>query len=177
MGYRHSAPTQTSRRTFLGAMGISAAGAALAACSGSSDPNSSNGGGNSGGSGDYLPTYKEIEIAEPDFPGVNGSTPGYLAIPEELEETYPDPIGDGSAVTAMVPLWSAIPDLDGNGYIDAMNEKTGYEFDFQMTEGTSYGDKLAAVLAPPDHVPDWVAMPAWNIRSNFHQAIEGVFQD
>lgn len=173
---RQNHPRKTlspSRRSFFGLLGAGAGAAALTSCGDSSSGDSSA----ASGSSEYLPTYKELEIVEPDYPAVNGSTPGFLTIPAELQETYPDPIGDGSEATAMVPLWSAIPDLSGNSYIDALRAKTGYDFAFQMTEGSSYGDKLATVLASPDNVPDWVAMPAWNIRSNFHQAIEGVFQD
>lgn len=165
-----------SRRAFFGLLGAGAGTAALAACGGSSDTTGPNTAGQVP-SDEYLPTYRDLEIAEPDFPSVDGSTPGYLTMPSELEETYPEPIGDGSTMTALVPLWSSIPDLSDNSYIAAMNEKTGYNFEFQMTEGGAYADRLATVLASPDDVPDWVTMPAWNVTPNLHEGIQAIFQD
>src|SRR5699024_335965 len=161
-----------TRRSFFGLLGAGAGATALAACGGSTV----DGPGASPEPGE-LPTYKELEIVEPDFPSVNGSTPGYLSLPDELEQAYAEPMGDGSSMTAMVPLYSSIPDLSGNSYIAAMNDKIGYEFSFQMTEGGSYGDKLATTLASPDNVPDIVSMPAWNISANLHEAIQEVFHD
>lgn len=124
-----------------------------------------------------LPTYVPIEYVKPDFPSVNGSTAGYASIPEELVTAFETPPGSGGTYTAMTPLWSTIPSTRGNEYFDAVNEAVGTTVKFQISDGNTYGDKLAAVLASAKDVPDWVCVPTWNFPPRFTQAVEGLFQD
>lgn len=124
-----------------------------------------------------LPTYVPIEYVKPDFPSVNGSTAGYASIPEELVTAFEAPPGSGGTYTAMTPLWSTIPSTRGNEYFEAMNEAIGTTIEFQISDGNTYGDKLAAVLASARDVPDWVCVPTWNIPPRFGQAVEALFQD
>src|SRR5699024_12553613 len=79
--------------------------------------------------------------------------------------------------TAMTPLWGAIPPTEGNQYFDAVNEAIGSTIDFQISDGNTYGDKLAAVLASEQDVPDWVSIPNWNVPPRFDQAVEALFED
>ncbi|WP_275005431.1 extracellular solute-binding protein [Promicromonospora iranensis] len=124
-----------------------------------------------------LPTYVPIEYVKPDFPSVNGSTAGYASIPEELVTAFETPPGAGGTYTAMTPLWSTIPSTRGNEYFDAVNEALGTTVEFQISDGNTYGDKLAAVLASAKDVPDWVSVPTWNIPPRFGQAVDALFQD
>lgn len=124
-----------------------------------------------------LPTYVPIEYVKPDFPGVNGSTAGYASIPEELVTAFEAPPGAGGTYTAMTPLWSTIPSTQGNAYFEAVNEALGTTVEFQISDGNTYGDKLAAVLASAKDVPDWVCVPTWNVPPRFSQAVDALFQD
>lgn len=167
-----------SRRSFLGflAVGAGVVGvpSLLTACS-------TGGGGPAAAPGvvttSNLPAYVPVEYVKPDFPSVNGSTAGYATIPEELVTAFDSPPGSGGTYTAMTPLWAAIPPTTGNRYFDAVNEAIGTTIKFQISDGNTYGDKLAAVLASPKDVPDWVCVPTWNVPPRFNQAVEGVFED
>lgn len=126
---------------------------------------------------EVLPAHVPVEVAEPDFPGVDGSAPGYLSIPDPLVRAFDEPPGSGGTITAMTPLWGTIPPTEGNAYFDAVNEAMGTTIEFQISDGNTYGDKLAAVLSSPQDVADWVSIPTWNEPPRFGQAVEAVFQD
>jgi putative aldouronate transport system substrate-binding protein len=123
-----------------------------------------------------LPAYVPVDLAAPDYPGVNGSTPGYLSLPT-LTKAFDAPPGDGGSYTAMTPLWGTIPPTSGNSYFEAVNAAMGVDLDFQISDGTVYGDKLAAVLASPKDMADWVSIPTWNVPPRFGQAVDSVFED
>ena len=124
-----------------------------------------------------LPNYVPVEFAEPDYPSVDGSTPGFLTLPDPLEKSFDAPPGKGGSYTAMTPLWGTIPPTKGNQYFDAVNEALGTTINFQISDGNTYGDKLAAVLASPKDVADWVSIPSWNVPPRFGQAVDSVFED
>ncbi|SFK51741.1 extracellular solute-binding protein [Cellulomonas sp. KH9] len=129
-------------------------------------------------SGDVLPTYVPIDYVEPDFPSVNGSTPGYATLPAELVRSVPDAPGSGATFTAMTPLWGTIPPTRGNQYYEAVNGILGSTIEFRITDGNTYGDKLATVLASAKDVPDWVCVPTWNIPPRFgSEIVPNLFQD
>lgn len=172
------------RRSFLGLLAAGAAVAGvpqlLTACG---SPGGATGGATGGVAGlrgidAVIPDYIPVEYARPDFPGVNGSTPGYATLPDELVRSVPEPPGTGLAVAAMTPLWGTIPPTRGNQYYDAVNAALGSQITFQITDGNTYGDKLATVLASASDVPDWVCIPSWNLPPRFGTQIVGnVFQD
>ncbi|GAB2617850.1 extracellular solute-binding protein [Pseudactinotalea suaedae] len=167
-----------SRRTFLTFLGAGVLGsAALAGCrsegGGGADPTSPAG----VVTDELLPAYVPLDYVEPDFPSVDGSTAGFATIPTDLAQAFDAPPGSGSSFTAMTPLWGAIPPTDGNKYYEAVNAAIGSTIDFQISDGNTYGDKLAAVLASADDVPDWVCIPTWNIPPRFDQAVESLFED
>lgn len=124
-----------------------------------------------------LPTYTELNLVEPDFPSVNGSAPGFLSIPDPLVQAFDAPPGSGGTYTAMTPLWGTIPPTEGNAYFDAVNAAMGTNIKFQISDGNTYGDKLAAVLASPKDVADWVSIPSWNNPPRFGEAVETIFED
>lgn len=167
-----------SRRSFLGFLAVGAAvvgvPSLLTACT--SGPASTAQGGGTVSSG-VLPSYVPVEYVKPDFPSVNGSTAGYASIPEELVTAFATPPGSGGTYSAMTPLWSAIPKTSGNPYFDAVSEAMGTTVEFQISDGNTYGDKLAAVLASAKDVPDWVCVPTWNFPPRFAQAVDALFED
>lgn len=126
---------------------------------------------------DNLPNYEPVELVEPDFPSVNGSAPGFLTIPDPLVKAFDSPPGSGGTYTVMTPLWGTIPPTEGNQYFDAVNEAMGTTLNFQISDGNTYGDRLAAVLASPDDIADWVSIPSWNTPPRFGQAVESLFED
>ncbi|AEE46914.1 twin-arginine translocation signal domain-containing protein [Cellulomonas fimi] len=167
------------RRSFLGML---AAGAAvvgvpslLSACSPGTPTATATG---AAAAGDVIPTYIPVTYAEPDYPSVDGSVPGYETIPAELVRSVQTAPGTGLVFTAMTPLWGTIPPTKGNKYYEAVNGLLGSDITFQITDGNVYGDKLATVLASPKDVPDWVCVPTWNLPPRFGAEIVGnVFQD
>ncbi|MEL7977019.1 extracellular solute-binding protein [Isoptericola sp. F-RaC21] len=173
------AATRLNRRSFLGlaGLGVAAVGvpSLLTSCS-SGAPASVTGGGGTVSTG-VLPTYTAVEYVKPDFPSVNGSTAGFAKIPDTLVQAFSSPPGSGGTYTAMTPLWGTIPPSKGNQYYEAVNKAMGTSIKFQISDGNTYGDKLAAVLASEKDVPDWVTIPSWNIPPKFGQAVEALFED
>lgn len=171
---------QVRRRSFLGMVAAGAAVAGvpslLTAC-GTGEAVSVTTPGATIGAG-ILPSYVPVDYVEPDFPSVNGSTPGFETIPAELVQSVPEPPGSGTEFTAMTPLWGTIPPTDGNQYYEAVNALLGSTITFQITDGNVYGDKLATVLASARDVPDWVSVPSWNIPPRFgSEIVPNIFQD
>ena len=125
-----------------------------------------------------IPKYIPVNYVTPDFPSVHGSIPGFLTLPKKFVQSVTKVPGSGSTFKAMVPLWGTLPTKDGNQYYKAVNDLLGSTVDFQHTDGNTYGDKLATVLASQKDVPDWVSVPAWNMPPRFGPEIVGnVFED
>jgi putative aldouronate transport system substrate-binding protein len=151
----------------------------LSACGG----DSSGGGGGAGrvAEGDLqsiLPTFQASTTAvEPDIASENGSSPGYTRwIPNsELGVSVPEPLGSGGEFSAMTPLWGTPPDA-GNAFWTAIDAAIGVKINWQTQDGTTYGDKLGAVLAGSD-IPDLVCIPTWELDAQIPQAIDGRFAD
>lgn len=175
------------RRRGTAGVAVLAAVALLAACGGNGDApggddptTDGNGdGGNGSGTGadgTWLPNYVPVEYVEPDFPSVNGSTAGFTSIPE-LVPAFDSPPGSGGTYTAMTPLWGTIPPTTGNQYFDAVNEAIGTTIQFQISDGNTYGDRVATVLASPSDLADWVVVPSWNVPPRFGDAVGRIFED
>lgn len=117
-------------------------------------------------------------LIEPDYPSVNGSTPGYSTIPGDLETSVPETPGAGSTFTVMSPAWwTTPPSLGSNAYYDVMNEALGATLDFQPSDGNAYADKIQTVLASPRSMPDWIVLPSWNIPARFVEGVGNMFAD
>ncbi|HEY8720271.1 extracellular solute-binding protein [Pengzhenrongella sp.] len=128
--------------------------------------------------GKVIPSYFPVDYVKPDFPSVKGSVPGYLKLPEKFVQSVPKVPGSGASFKAMTPLWGTIPPTKGNQYYKAVNDLLGSTIEFQITDGNTYGDKLATVLASSKDVPDWVCVPTWNLPARFGSEIVGnVFED
>ena len=125
-----------------------------------------------------IPSYIPLAFVKPDFPSVKGSVPGFLTLPKKLVKSVAKPPGSGATYKAMTPLWGTIPPTNGNKYYEAVNAMLGSKIEFQITDGNTYGEKLATVLASSKDVPDWVCVPTWNLPPRFGSEIVGnVFQD
>ncbi|UJP41315.1 type 2 periplasmic-binding domain-containing protein [Cellulomonas palmilytica] len=176
------ADVEVGRRGFLGMI---AAGAAvigvpslLSACSSGEGGGAAAPSAQATVSAEVLPAYYPVEYAKPDVPGVDGSTPGYTTIPESFVQSVPTPPGTGLTFTAMTPLWGTIPPVKGNKYYEAVNGALGSTIEFRISDGNTYGDKLATVLASAKDVPDWVCVPTWNIPPRFGaEIVPNLFQD
>jgi putative aldouronate transport system substrate-binding protein len=154
--------------------------AVLAACGGGGGGTGSTGGDGETAyalSAEDTPNYVPLDLVEADFPGVDGSAPGFTSIPDPLVAAFDSPPGSGGSYTAMTPLWGTIPPTDGNAYFDAVNEAIGTTINFQISDGNTYGDKMAAVLASPRDVADWTTIPSWNVPPRFNDAVESIFAD
>ncbi len=175
----------TSRRTFISLLGAGAA----AAAGGATLTGCSNGGSGSSTTGraetedklsGLLPKYTPYEPVKPDLPGANGASPGFSHYPTELKRAVPDKmVPSGKEVSAITPLWSAIPPgLGKNSYFEANNERIGAPIRFNILNGNDYGDKLGPILAA-GNVPELLCIPGWNISSltRFGQAADKLFED
>ncbi|WP_158239520.1 extracellular solute-binding protein [Brachybacterium sp. UMB0905] len=164
------------RRTVIGGAAVAAVLPALAACGGG-DPSEKAKEDVAASEEVELPTYSEQQAVEPDYPSVNGSTPGYTTYPQERPVTVEEPPGSGGTFTLMTPTWSAVQSNLSNDFTKGLNEALGATLEYQMTTGNDYRDKQAAVFASPNDVADWVAVFGWNPPPRFSQAVESVFQD
>ena len=173
-------PTHVSRRGFLGVTAGIAGAAVVSGCAGTDGGTSPGGAGTPGGAtssgagaGEILPSYIPKEYVQPDFPA---PASGYTSIPEFVQ-AFPAPPGSGGTYKAMTPLWGAIPPTTGNLYFDTVNKAIGSKVEFQISDGNTYGDKLAAVLASPKDIADWVCIPSWNVPPRFGTAVDQLFTD
>ncbi|WP_156762189.1 extracellular solute-binding protein [Microbacterium karelineae] len=157
------------RRALAAAAAAAAASVALSAC-----------GAGAGGvieEGDgTLPNHVPLTYVEPDVPGAGGAPDGYTSLPDSFTTIFDEPPGSGGSYTAMTPLWGPVPDTD-NAYFRAVNEAMGTDIEFQISDGVTYGDKLATVLADEKNLPDWVSIPTWNFPPRFGQAVGSLFED
>jgi putative aldouronate transport system substrate-binding protein len=174
--------TGLSRRRVLRLMGAGAAMTALpvplSAC-GSSAPAGPGPISESDLSG-VLPKYIPRDVVPPDVPGVAGSTAGYQRIPANLAKAVAATPGKGGSYTAMTPAWWALPPgADKNAYFQEVNKQLGATLAFQPSDGNTYADKLQAVLASPNDVPDWVCVPSWELakRPRLFEAVTALFAD
>jgi putative aldouronate transport system substrate-binding protein len=170
---------EVDRRSFLRMIGAGAAVVAvpslLSACGSAAPTGAQLSGANAG---DVIPTYVPVHYVVPDFPSVNGSTPGFSKLPAKFVRSVKGTPGSGTTFKAMTPLWGTIPATKGNQYYKAVNDMLGSTIDFQITDGNTYGDKLATVLASKKDVADWVCVPSWNLPPRFGSEIVGnVFED
>lgn len=171
-----------SRRTFLTSTAVAAATVGglplLTGCG--SDGNGGSGGGRSTEEElkTLLPTYRESDVAvEPDILSKHGSSPGYTSyIPtEDLGVSVPKPRGSGGEFSAMTPLWGT-PPRAGNDYWTAVDKAIGVNVKWQTQDGSTYGEKLGAVLAGSD-IPDLVCVPGWELSGQIPRAISSRFAD
>jgi putative aldouronate transport system substrate-binding protein len=156
------------RRSFLRMLGAGAAVVAvpslLSACGSAAPTGAAT---NGAAVGDVIPSYIPVNYVKADFPTINGSVPGFLTLPKNLVQSVKKVPGSGTTYKAMTPLWGTIPPSNGNQYYKAVNDMLGSKIEFQITDGNTYGDKLATVLASSRDVADWVCVPTWTLPPRF----------
>ncbi|MEV4183217.1 extracellular solute-binding protein [Streptosporangium canum] len=183
----------TSRRGFLGLVGLSAAavagGGLLGGCSAPSGPRPGSGGATAAAADkltSLTPAYTAFPGVKPDLPGTVSTLPGvpdvsggFTAYPADPAAALPRKAGRGGTYKAMTPLWGPPPPgLADNSYFQAVNTGIGATVEFQITDGTVYGDKAIARLAAGD-VPDIMVIPSWEIdkMADFNTAVDRAFED
>ncbi|MEU6738892.1 extracellular solute-binding protein [Streptosporangium sandarakinum] len=183
----------TTRRGFLGLVGLGAAmtagGGLLGACSAPSGPRPGSGGATAAAAEkltSLAPAYAPFPGVRPDIPGIVSDLPGIPGVGGGFT-TYPaSPVsaltrkaGRGGSYKAMTPLWGPVPPgLADNSYFQAANADIGATVEFQITDGTVYVDKAIARLASGD-IPDIMVIPSWEIEkmADFNQAVDKAFED
>lgn len=174
--HRTVSTPKINRRGFVGMLAVAAAAPAIASC-GANTGGGSDETGPIAFSDDVLPNYVPVEFVEPDVPGVDGSTPGFLEWPE-LVTTADSAPGSGGSFTAMTPTYGNVaPGLADSQYLQQVNELINATFDFRYTDNNAYPDKLQAIFASPKDVPDFVTIAEHNIPPRFDQALPGLFTD
>ncbi|MEV8308836.1 extracellular solute-binding protein [Streptomyces flavidovirens] len=174
-----NSPYTPSRRSFLASTAVAAAAVAgglplLAACGGPAQ------GGKEGATGGkalkaILPKYVPTNLADPDIPGVNGSSAGYTELPDPLATSVKGTPGKGGTFKAMTPIWGTVPKKD-NAYYTAVNQALGATVRFDPQDGNTYQEKIGAVLAGSD-IADIVTIPGWNMQGQIRNAIVSKFAD
>ncbi|MFD9408614.1 extracellular solute-binding protein [Streptomyces sp. NPDC059989] len=172
----NAASSGPSRRTFLASTAVATAAVAggmplLTACGGSDNSGSDNSGSPEGATtgkaaDKLIPTYVPSTHAKPDLPPKNGSSAGYTGKVDlaALATSVPDKLGTGAPLTIMSPLWGTPPKA-GCAYYKAVDAAAGTEVTWQNQDGTTYGQKLGAVLASSS-IPDMVVVPDWELLNN-----------
>ncbi|GGK99883.1 sugar ABC transporter substrate-binding protein [Sphaerisporangium melleum] len=183
----------TSRRGFLGLVGLGAAsiagGGLLTGCSTPSGRRPGSGGATAAAADklkSLTPSYVPFQGVKPEIPGTISTLPGvpdvgggYLTYPSPLADAVSGPAGKGGSYKAMTPLWGPPPPgLTENAYFQACNADIGATVDFQIADGTTYVDKVTARLAAND-IPELVVIPQWEIEkmADFNRAVDKAFED
>ncbi|MCW6003686.1 extracellular solute-binding protein [Micromonospora sp. CPCC 205371] len=173
----------TSRRKFLGLLGLSAAATAggplLAGCS--EKPTSSGGSENLDKFANLLPTHKDLASnIPPDITGTRPVPDGYTKYPSTLIDAITDKPGtSGKEITAMTPVWGpAPPGIGQSAYLTAVNAELGVPVNFTTQDGVTYADKLNAMLGARD-VPELLCVPGWEVAKipRFSEAVNALFED
>jgi putative aldouronate transport system substrate-binding protein len=173
----------TSRRNFLGLIGLSAAATAggplLAGCS--EKPAGSGATQNLDKFANLLPTRKELANAiTPDIKGTPPVADGYTKYPATLIDAITEKPGtSGKEVTAMTPVWGpAPPGYQQSAYLQAVNAELGTPVNFTIQDGNTYADKLNAMLGARD-VPELLCVPGWEWPKipRFSEAVKALFED
>ncbi|SER99988.1 carbohydrate ABC transporter substrate-binding protein, CUT1 family (TC 3.A.1.1.-) [Streptomyces sp. yr375] len=175
-----SAPAP-SRRGFLASTAVAAAAVAggmplLAACGGSENKDRE---GTTAGKAaqKLLPTFVASALATPDLPSKNGSAAGYTGKVDlaKLVTSVPDKLGTGAPFKIMSPFWGSPPKA-GCAYYTALDAAAGTKVTWQNQDGTTYGEKLGAVLAGSS-IPDMVVVPSWELTGKIPSAVTSKFMD
>ncbi|SCG35356.1 extracellular solute-binding protein [Micromonospora coxensis] len=172
----------TDRRTLLRMIGLGAAatvgGSTLAGCSKEAG---SKGTATKGDAiREVLPTYQPAELLKADLPGEGPIPEGYLSYPRQLVDAVTEQPGKGGGpIRTMSPWWGPTPPtLGSNSYLAAVNTKLGVEINPSLQDGTTYADKLNAMLGARD-VPDLLMVPNWEVDkvARFSDAVKALFAD
>jgi putative aldouronate transport system substrate-binding protein len=151
--------THLERRALLKLAGAGLLGTAtaplLAACGGDK------GGGDVSNAGKDLapwPRYVPFAGPAPDRPGDdNGVQPLYFNYPQQVKQSVPDTVGDGSKVTALVVSFGAPPKpLGENQYWQAINKALNIDLNVVVVPDPEYAQKMTTLMASGDDLPDIV---------------------
>ncbi|MEU7999153.1 extracellular solute-binding protein [Micromonospora sp. NPDC049060] len=172
----------TDRRSLLRLLGLGAAttmgGATLAGCSKEAGSKGSATKGDAIRS--VLPTHKPADLLKPDIVGEGPIPDGYLSYPRSLVDAVTEQPGRGGPpIRSMSPWWGPTPPTLGrNSYLAAVNAKLGVDLDPSLQDGTTYADKLNAMLGARD-VPDLLMVPNWEVDkvARFSDAVKALFED
>ncbi|MBQ1076048.1 extracellular solute-binding protein [Micromonospora sp. C31] len=127
-----------------------------------------------------LPTHKPAELLKPDIPGEGPIPDGYLSYPRTLVDAVTEQPGRGGPpIRTMSPWWGPAPPTVGrNSYLAAVNARLGVEVDPSLQDGTTYADKLNAMLGARD-VPELLSAPNWEVDkvARFSDAVRALFED
>lgn len=139
---------QMSRRKFLGAVGVAAAGAALPAMS-------RDNGASEQAFGAAPPKYIPYKGApKPDLPAVGSSVPaGYFHYPANPTTYSHKAPGNGGTVSMLLQQDSPPPPASSNKWWAALNKALNVHLDFQVVPFSEYSTKLSVVTAGSD-IPD-----------------------
>jgi putative aldouronate transport system substrate-binding protein len=170
------------RRGFLALLGLGAAavasGGALAGCS--KEAGTGGTATNTDAISAVLPKFSPMDLVKPDIPGIAPIANGFVKYPANLVQAIATAPGtSGKKATAMTPWWGPVPPgLGSNQYYDAVNAKLGIPVEFSVQDGTTYADKLNAMLGARD-VPDMLCIPGWEIVKipRFADAVKALFED
>ncbi|MFI1809179.1 extracellular solute-binding protein [Streptomyces sp. NPDC020422] len=178
----NAAPSGLSRRSFLASTAVATAAVAggmplLTACSDSGGGGSREGATSGKAADKLLPTYVASTVAKPDIPSRNGSSAGYTGKVDldALASSVPTKLGTGAPLTIMAPLWGTPPKA-GCAYYTALDAAAGTRITWQNQDGTTYGEKLGAVLASSS-IPDMVVVPNWELVGKISNAVTAKFMD
>jgi putative aldouronate transport system substrate-binding protein len=129
-----------------------------------------------------LPTYKASSAVTADIPGVSGSNgaasdPAFLTYPATPPKSVIGTVGGGGSYSAVSPIWGSVPP-PGNSYYTAVNQAIGATLTDSASDGTTYATMLATRFAS-GNIPDWLAVPGWNVSSvqNFAEGVDKFFKD
>ncbi|GII03517.1 extracellular solute-binding protein [Planobispora takensis] len=176
----------TSRRGFLGLVGLSAVavagGGLLTGCSTPAGPRPGSGGATAAALDkltSLTPTHIPYAGVTADIVGQNGAPGGFTKYPATLVDAITAKPGKDGHYKAMTPLWGPLPPpLGKNSYFDAVNADLGATIEFNILDGMTIIEKMNAVIAGGD-VVDITMIPSWTVNQipQFGEAVDQLFED
>ncbi|WP_068921350.1 extracellular solute-binding protein [Planobispora rosea] len=176
----------TSRRGFLGLVGLSAvavaSGGLLAGCSTPAGPRPGSGGATAAALDkltSLTPAHVPYAGVTPDIVGQNGAPGGFTKYPASPVDAITAKPGKGGHYKAMTPLWGPLPPpLGKNSYFEAVNADLGATIEFNILDGMTIIEKMNAVIAGGD-VVDITMIPSWTVNQipQFGEAVDQLFED
>lgn len=146
-----------SRRTLLA--GSAAAGLGIGTLTGCSDPTKEANTAARNVSA-TLPTYKPVDLVEPDLPGDDVLMSGYYAYPKDPKRVFTEPPAAGlDEIKIMYPTYVPVPPgRDKNKFYAQLEERAGCKLTFRRLPPGDYNAAFQTTIAGGD-VPDVCMFP------------------
>lgn len=149
-------PVLTRRRLLAGSLAAAVGVPWLNACSGSGKDTEAD----ARNAAALLPTYKAVNLVDPDLPGDQLVMPGYYRYPQDPAPVFTTPPGAGlGEISLMYITFVAVPGgPDKNAFYRQLEDKVGAKLKISFVPAPDYATKFATTVAGGD-LPEVINFP------------------